>query len=131
MKKKSRSTMLIALLLVLTSQVSPVQAVSAGGKCPTAGTISKSGSVRFECQLNAKTNVSSWVRLIKPAAFNCSTAKKTLPLVLDSYSTISTYVDTVKSTYPPTDPFYISTMKDFTSATSDLKTLQLGIKRFC
>jgi len=121
----------MVMLLALTSQVSPVQAVSVGGKCPTVGTISKSGSLRYECQLNSKTNATTWIKIVKPAAFNCTTARKTLPLVLDSYSSISTYIDMVKSTYPPTDPYYISTMKEFASATSDLKTLQLGIKRFC
>lgn len=119
------------MLLAFFSPTTPAHAVSAGTKCPIAGTILKSGSSRFECQQNSKTNTTSWVKLIKPSAFNCTTAKKTLPIVLDSYSTISTYVETVKSTYPPTDPFYIQTMKDFAKATSDLNTLKLGVKRYC
>jgi hypothetical protein len=128
--RKSLSLVLTVLLSV--SGTSSAQAANkAGGSCTSLGAIVKIGSSKYECKYNKKSTKNVWTKIVKPAAFNCSTAKRTYPLAKETFGMLQDNWDLVKSFYTETDPFYIKTQKQIETAAADLKYVKDGIKRYC
>ena len=128
--KKKAIAVLVASIITLG--IAPSQGANkAGGSCTKTGSIVKIGSFKYECEANSKYKKTVWTKIVKPAGFDCVKSKKALPTLRDSFITLEDYFETIKAVYPDTDPFYIKFKKDLDQSTSDLKTLESAVKRFC
>jgi hypothetical protein len=129
---KKHISVIMLLSIGAFSFIAPAQAANkAGGKCSSISAVVKIGSSKYECQMSSKTGKQTWVKLVKPAGFDCTKSKKALPILRDTFASLTDYMDIVKGTMSETDPFYIKTQKQIDTAAKDLKTLTTAVKKYC
>jgi hypothetical protein len=129
-RKRIVSIALISTLPLMS--LAPAEAANkAGGTCKTLKSIVKIGSSKYECKMNSKTKKAVWTKLVKPKGFDCVKSKKALPMLKDSFNTLTDYFETIALIYPSDDPFFIKFKKDVDQSTSDLKLLEDSIRTYC
>lgn len=131
--KNYRVNVLAASLLALSlTGISQANAANKpGGTCSNLNQIVKIGSSKYECLINKKSQKKVWAKIVIPAGFSCVKSKKALPMLKDSFASISDYMEIVKATFNPEDDFYKKTEAGFNDAQKSMKTLTDAINRYC